>query len=194
MERLQVSDTTDVKRTYSKKFIPLEDVPVDSFDVQNTTVKKSSSRPERPNWLLTEPNKRPSDLSSMDNNGTTSGASDNKFLSTRIRRDQKDKNGDFRVAKTLRSKSKERKDEVYSVISKAKKSRPILSQIFGGVSLNPSIIDIKLKPTPSESKHIELEEVSQNGFSEDKDDDYELLTVTISKLKQSLGKLELKDS
>ncbi|XP_018408916.1 PREDICTED: PDZ domain-containing protein 7 [Nanorana parkeri] len=184
MERLQVSDPHDVKRTYSKNFTPLEDVPVDSFDAQNTTVKKSSSRPERPNWLLTEPIKRSSDLL---NDGSTLGTSDNKSLPTRSRRDQKDKSEDSRVPRTTRSKSKERKVEVYSVINKAKKSRPILSQIFGGVTLNQSNINIKLKPIRSDSNHVEPEQVSQNGFSEDKEEGYELVTVTISKMKQSLG-------
>ncbi|CAI9554989.1 unnamed protein product, partial [Staurois parvus] len=66
-------------------------------------------------------------------------------------------------------------------------SRPILSQIFGGVSLNPSNFDIKLRPIRSDSNHLEPEQVSQNGFSEDKEEEYELVTVTISKTKQSLG-------
>ncbi|XP_072280117.1 PDZ domain-containing protein 7 [Pyxicephalus adspersus] len=187
MERLQVSDSNDVKRTYSKNFTPLEDVPVDSFDAQNTTVKKSSSRPERPNWLLTEPIKRSSDMSLKSNNGCISGTSDNKSLPSRSRRDLKDISEDSRVSRTTRSKSKEKKHEAYSVISKAKKSRPILSQIFGGVSLSPSNIDIRLKPIRSDSKYIEPEQVSQNGFSEDKEEEYELVTVTISKMKQSLG-------
>ncbi|XP_073452267.1 PDZ domain-containing protein 7 [Aquarana catesbeiana] len=183
MERLQVSDPNDVKQTCPKNFTLLEDVPVDSFDAQNTTVKKSSSRPPRPNWLLTEPIKR----SSLLNDGSTLGTSDNKSLPTRSKKDQKVKSEDSRVPRTTRSKSKEKKDEAYSVISKAKKSRPILSQIFGGVSLNPSNIDIKLRPIRSDSNLLEPEKVSQNGFREDKEEQYEMVTVKISKTKQSLG-------
>lgn len=186
MERLQVSDPNDVKQTCPKNFTLLEDVPVDSFDAQNTTVKKSSSRPPRPNWLLTEPIKR----SSLLNDGSTLGTSDNKSLPSRSKKDQKVKSEDSRVPRTTRSKSKEKKDEAYSVISKAKKSRPILSQIFGGVSLNPSNIDIKLRPIRSDSNLLEPEKVSQNGFREDKEEQYEMVTVKISKTKQSLGELK----
>ncbi|XP_068111542.1 PDZ domain-containing protein 7 [Hyperolius riggenbachi] len=185
MEMLQVSDTRDVKGTHSRNFTPLEDVPVDSFDAQSTSAKRSSSRPLPSNWLLTEPPKRLSDLSQGSSDGSTSGTSDKK--STRRRKDQKDTSEDTKVSRTTRSKSKERNYEVYSVVGKPKKSRPILSQIFGGVSLNPSNTEIKLKPIKPDTSHQEPEQISQNGFSESKDEEYELVTVAISKMKQSLG-------
>ncbi|XP_075072360.1 PDZ domain-containing protein 7 isoform X2 [Mixophyes fleayi] len=187
MERLQVSDTKDVKRTHSKNFTPLEDVPVDSYDAQNITLKKPSSRPARPNWLLTESTRLSSDLSQASGDGSTSLPGDNTSLPTRSRKDQKDTSDNSKVSRTTRSRSRDKKDTAYSVLNKPKKSRPILSQIFRGVSLSPSNLDIKLKPVTLETNHLETGQVSQNGFSDEKEEEYELVTVTISKMKQSLG-------
>ncbi|KAG9484838.1 hypothetical protein GDO78_008122 [Eleutherodactylus coqui] len=180
MERLQVSDTTTVKQR-QKNFNPLDDVPVDFFDAQNITFSKSSSRPARPNWLLTEPTKSSSDLSQA--------PSDNTSLPTRSRKDQKDSSQNSKASRTTRSRSREKKDNAYSVLNKPKKSRPILSQIFGGVSLSASNLDIKLKPVKLEveTNHVEGDQVTQNGFSDEKEEEYELVSVTVSKMKQSLG-------
>ncbi|KAM4030963.1 PDZ domain-containing protein 7 isoform 2-T2 [Anomaloglossus baeobatrachus] len=184
MDRLQVSDSTSIKRT-QKNFTPLEDVPVDTYDAQNITFSKSSSRPARPNWLLAEPTKSSSDLSQT----SSSLSSDNKSLSMRSRKDQKDSSENSRTSRTTRSRSREKKDNAYSVLNKPKKSRPILSQIFGGVSLSPSNLDIKLKPVKleMETSRVEGDLVSQNGFGEEKEEEYELVTVMVSKMKQSLG-------
>lgn len=189
MQRLQVSNTLNIKRTQSKNFIPLEDVPVDSHDAQNITLSKSSSRPARPNWLLTEPAKSSSDLSQA----SSSVPSDNKSLPTRSRKDQKDSNENSKASRTTRSRSREKKDNAYSVLNKPKKSRPILSQIFSGVSLSPSNLDIKLKHVnlEMETNDLEVDLVSQNGFKDEKEEEYELVTVTVSKMKQSLGKLHI---
>ncbi|XP_073541395.1 PDZ domain-containing protein 7 isoform X2 [Phyllobates terribilis] len=183
MNRLQVSDSTKIKRT-QKNFTPLEDVPVDSYDAQNVTFSKSSSSKAKPNWLLAEPTKSSSDLSQM----PSSLSSDNKSLSTRGRKDQKDSSENSKASRTTRSRSRE-KDNAYTVLNKPKKSRPILSQIFGGVSLSPSNLDIKLKPVKleMETNHVEADLVSQNGFGEEKEEEYELVTVMVSKMKQSLG-------
>ncbi|XP_069836290.1 PDZ domain-containing protein 7 isoform X2 [Dendropsophus ebraccatus] len=185
LERLQILDTRRIKRTQSKTFTPLEDVPVDSHDAQNIPLSTSSSRPARPNWLLTEPTKSPSDLSQA----PSSLSNDNKSLPTRSRKDQKDSSENSKASRTTRSRSREKKDNAYSVLNKPKKSRPILSQIFGGVSLSPSNLDIKLKPVKleMETNHVEAAQVSQNGFAHEKEEEYELVTVTVSKMKQSLG-------
>ncbi|XP_077113196.1 PDZ domain-containing protein 7 isoform X2 [Ranitomeya variabilis] len=182
MDRLQVSDSTNIKRT-QKNFTPLEDVPVDSYDAQNITYSKSSSSKARPNWLLAEPTKSSSDLSQ------TSSSLPSDYKSTRSRKDQKDSSENSKASRTIRSRSREKKDNAYSVLNKPKKSRPILSQIFGGVSLSPSNLDIKLKPVKLEieTNHVEADLVSQNGFGEEKEEEYELVTVMVSKMKQSLG-------
>ncbi|KAM4703243.1 PDZ domain-containing protein 7 [Rhinophrynus dorsalis] len=177
MERLKVPDSRDVKRTHSKNYTPLEDVPVDSYDVQDIPIKKSSPGPVKPNWLLTESTKGSRD----------SLLNEDASYSSRSRKEQKSKNGIPQTPRTSRSKSKEKKNDAYSVLSKSKKSRPLLSQIFGGVSLSPSNIDIKLKPIKKDTKPIETDQASQNGFSVQKEEEYELATVTISKMKQSLG-------
>ncbi|KAM3913356.1 PDZ domain-containing protein 7 [Leptodactylus fuscus] len=184
MEKLQVSDPTNIKKT-KKNFTPLEDVPVDLHDAQNITLSKSSSRPVKPNWLLTEPTKSSSNLSEE----PSSLASDNKSLPTRSRNDQKDSSQNLKASRTTRSRSREKKDNAYSVLNKPKKSRPILSQIFGGVTLSPANLDIKLKPVKLEleTNHIEADMVSQNGFSEEREEEFEHVTVTVSKMKQSLG-------
>ncbi|XP_075698528.1 PDZ domain-containing protein 7 isoform X2 [Rhinoderma darwinii] len=184
LERLQISHTTNIKRTHSKNFIPLEDVPVDLYDSQNITLSKSSSRPARPNWLLTEPTKS-STLSQV----SSSLPNDNKSLPTRSRKDQKDSSENSKASRTTRSRSREKKDNAYSVLNKPKKSRPILSQIFGGVSLSASNLDIKLKPMKLEmvTNPSNTDLVSQNGFSDEKKEEYELVTVSVSKMKQSLG-------
>ncbi|XP_040293480.1 PDZ domain-containing protein 7 [Bufo bufo] len=183
MERLQVSDAPNVKRT-QKNFTPLEDVPVDSCDAQNMTLSKSSSRPPRPNWLLTEPTKSSSDLSQA-----TSSLPSDKSLPTRSKKDQKDLSDNSKASRTTRSRSRERKDNAYTVLNKPKKSRPILSQIFGGVSLSPSNLDIKLRTVklPVETNHVEADQQSHNGFSQQNEEEYELVTVMVSKMKQSLG-------
>ncbi|XP_073411891.1 PDZ domain-containing protein 7 isoform X2 [Dendrobates tinctorius] len=182
MDRLQVSDSTYIKRT-QKNFTPLEDVPVDSYDAQNITYSKSSSSKARPNWLLAEPTKSSSDLSQ------TSSSLPSDYKSKRSRKDQRDSSENSKASRTIRSRSREKKDNAYSVLNKPKKSRPILSQIFGGVSLSPSNLDIKLKPVKleMETNHVEAELVSQNGFGEEKEEEYELVTVMVSKMKQSLG-------
>ncbi|KAM4636715.1 PDZ domain-containing protein 7 [Discoglossus pictus] len=178
MERLKVTDTRQVRRTYSKNYIPLEDVPVDSYSVQDQASKSSSAGPLRPNWFLTEPRKVSSELALQIQDCSTSRLS---------RKDQKGKGGTSQTPRTSRSKSKERKDDAYSVLNKPKKSRPLLSQIFGGVSLSASNLDIKLKPIKKVLKYAETDQASQNGLSNDKEVEYELATVTISKMKQSLG-------
>ncbi|XP_056385829.1 PDZ domain-containing protein 7 isoform X2 [Hyla sarda] len=183
MERLQVTDTRKIKRTQSKNFIPLEDVPVDSHDAQNIPLSTSSSRSVKPNWLLTEPTKSPPDLS------PSSSPNDNKSLSLRSRKDHKDLSENSKASRTTRSRSREKKDNAYSVLNKPKKSRPILSQIFGGVSLSPSNLEIKLKPVKleMETNHVEFDQVAQNGFSNEKEEEYEIVAVRVSKMKQSLG-------
>ncbi|KAG8551557.1 hypothetical protein GDO81_004164 [Engystomops pustulosus] len=183
MDRLQVSDLRNSKRSRTN-FTPLEDVPVDSYDAQNITLSKTSSRPARPNWLLTEPTKSSSDLSQ----GPSSLPSD-KSLPRRSRKDEKDSIENSKASRTTRSRSRERKDTAYSVLNKPRKSRPILSQIFSGVSLSPSNFDIKLKPVrlEMETNHLEADVVSQNGFTEEKEEEFDLVNVTVSKMKQSLG-------
>ncbi|CAH2322907.1 PDZ domain-containing 7 [Pelobates cultripes] len=181
MERLNVSDSREVKRTHSKKYTPLEDVPVDACNEQNVTLKKSSSRPLRPNWLLTE-STNPEDASLA-----PSLHSETMTLPARSKKEQKHQNGTPQTPKTTRSRSKERKDDGYSVLNKPRKARPILSQIFGGVSLSPSNLDIRLKPLKQDTSFVEINQSSQNGFTSEKEEEYELTTVTISKMKQSLG-------
>ncbi|XP_053548926.1 PDZ domain-containing protein 7 [Bombina bombina] len=175
MERLKVADSKEIKRTYSKNYIPLEDVPVDSYNVENQPLNTSSSGPIRLNWFLTEPRKVSSELAMQLHDSSTSRLSHKK---------QKDKNETSHTQRTTRSKSKERKDDVYSVLNKPKKNRPLLSQIFGGVSLSASNLDIRLKPVRKDMKNVET---IQNGVSNENEEEYELATVTISKMKQSLG-------
>uniref|UniRef100_A0A8C5R5E9 PDZ domain-containing protein 7 n=1 Tax=Leptobrachium leishanense TaxID=445787 RepID=A0A8C5R5E9_9ANUR len=181
MERLNVSDSREVKRTHSRSFTLLEDVPVDSCNEQNASSRKSTSRPARPNWLLTE-------STNLDDSHVSSTVlAEPMTLPARSKREQKHTNGVPQTPKTARSRSKERKEEGYSVISKSKKSRPILSQIFGGVSLTPSNLDIRLRPVQQDTSRGAANRMTQNGFNGEKEEEYELATVSISKLKQSLG-------
>ncbi|KAE8590532.1 hypothetical protein XENTR_v10018099 [Xenopus tropicalis] len=176
MARLKVPDTKDGRRTIAKSFTPLEDVPVDSYSEQSVASKQSSPTPVRPNWLLTEPTKVSSDAVFKEDIS----------LSSKNKKEEKSKNGAFQTLRATRSKSKERKDDAYSVVNKSKKSRPLLSQIFGGVSLSPSNIDIKLKPIKKEIRSEQTDHSEQNGHLE-KEEECDVATVTVSKLKQSLG-------
>ncbi|XP_075468571.1 PDZ domain-containing protein 7 [Ascaphus truei] len=189
IERLKVTDSRDVKRIHSKNYTPLEDVPVDSYTVQNVPLKTSSCGPIRLNWLLTESTKTSSDSACTErpNDSSTSFLNEDASLHSRSRKEQKTRNETPQTPKTTRSRSKERKDEAYSVLNKPKKSRPILSQIFGGVSLSPSNLEIRLKPITRDTKYVETEQETQNGLSNEKEEEYEQTTVTISKMKQSLG-------
>ncbi|OCT71670.1 PDZ domain-containing protein 7 [Xenopus laevis] len=176
MARLKVPDLNNGRRTISKNFTPLEDVPVDSYGEQRVASKQSSPNPVRPNWLLTESTKVSSDAVFKEDIS----------LPSKNKKEEKSKNGVLQTLKAARSKSKERKDDAYSVLNKSKKSRPLLSQIFGGVSLSPSNIDIKLKPINKEVRLGGRDHSEQNGHLE-KEEEYEVSTVTVSKMKQSLG-------
>ncbi|KAG8435362.1 hypothetical protein GDO86_013356 [Hymenochirus boettgeri] len=178
MARLKLSpDSIQVKRTHSASFTPLEDVPVDSYDVQGVALNQSSPSAIRPNWLLTESTRVSSEL--LFKEETT--------LSSKSKKEQKSKNVTSQTTRTTRSKSKERKEDAHSVLSKSKKSRPLLSQLFGGISLSPSNVDIKLKPIHKDNGQSEIDPAKQNGFGHENEEEYEVVTVTISKMKQSLG-------
>ncbi|XP_053305918.1 PDZ domain-containing protein 7 [Spea bombifrons] len=183
MERLKVGDSLVVKRTHSKNYTPLEDVPVDSYNVQNTSLQKSSSKAAKANWLLTES----TSLAEGATDSPPSLPNETRTLPSRSRKEQKSKKMTFQTPRTTHSRSRERKADVYSVLNKPKQSRPILSQIFGGVSLSSSNLDIQLKPLRRDTELTTTEQTSQNGFSNAKEEEYELATVTISKMKQSLG-------
>ncbi|KAM8924815.1 PDZ domain-containing protein 7 [Pelodytes ibericus] len=179
MQRLKVTGSGDVKQTHLKNYTPLEDVPVDSYNVQNTGLKKTSSRPARPNWLLTESTNLDDASHSLVNETMT--------LPARSRKEQRTTTKASQGPRTTRSRSRDKKDDAYSVLNKPKKSRPILSQIFGGVSLSPANLDIRLKPLSKETKEVQEVQSPQNGFSSEKEEEHDLATVTISKMKQSLG-------
>uniref|UniRef100_A0A4W3K417 PDZ domain-containing protein 7 n=1 Tax=Callorhinchus milii TaxID=7868 RepID=A0A4W3K417_CALMI len=168
-EKLKISMSLD-KESHPKSFTTLEDVPVDVYTTDNTSLKSASASPVRSNWLLAESIRTPElPTTTRQDNGTVAA----KLHSVEKVDAQSAKTG---TTKSTHSKTKSEKAEktkevpLYSIVNKPRKSRPLLTQIFGVTS--PVAQRMKKKWTGS----------AQNPRPE-----YELRTVEIAKMKQSLG-------
>lgn len=164
------------RRTHPQSYTPLPDVPVDAYN--SHIASSSATGGEQANWLLTKPRK----------------TSVNPTVLTQEAATQYVEQGDGRPGRgrlctpksshgkgTAHKEAQSTKETLYSVINRPRRARPLLSQIFGEV-----------QPT---SKGVQAEredrvsgDLVQNGPSDIQEKEYKLLTVRVSKKKQSLGK------
>ncbi|XP_048464888.1 PDZ domain-containing protein 7a [Rhincodon typus] len=198
IERLRISSSPQ-KENNINSFTALEDVPVDSYNTDSTSFKTASSRPVRSNWLLTESFRTP-ELPSAAKLGVTTTQSEQTG------------NGKSNNQETIKEKTEKIKDSpLYAVVNKSKKARPLLDQVFretSSVSNNSREMENtnihSQNCLEEEPVYAETGEFLENGHAgristseeikarlvkstEKKIKESELVTVNISKMKQSLG-------
>ncbi|XP_071319531.1 PDZ domain-containing protein 7-like isoform X2 [Trachinotus anak] len=183
LEKLSLSGPRGSKERAhaSSSFTPLLDIPVDGYNTEPRHLRPPSASPMLPNWLLAR-NDSPhpplrTDIgtirsvhfdevslhSTSDRAGTERGRSPFSNGHSKIK---KEKSGD-------RSK-----DTVFTLQSAARRSRPLLSQVFGSSS------DQQVGSEQMNGRQAS----SENGLGgSDPEQEYKLKTVSISKTKQSLG-------
>ncbi|XP_051883646.1 PDZ domain-containing protein 7a [Pristis pectinata] len=208
IERLKISASLRQENN-RKPFTALEDVPVDKYDIDSTSFKPVSRSPVRSNWLLAE-SYRTAELPSaakQNANTTESEVLDKQSGNGKTRGTTKSNHH-----KTEKEKTEKNKDlPLYSVVNKSKKTRPVLDQVFGETlpsskgtlhRVNTTIDgQDELKEEPI---YAEIKEFLENGHEERKNindgiktktvkstenkvQEFELVTVKVSKMKQSLG-------
>lgn len=161
----------------SRSFTPLLDIPVDGYDADSRDLRSPSGSAMLPNWLLARSDGSRSPLRT-DIGTIRSVHFDEVSLHAASERGRSPfRNGH---SKSKKEKSGDRSAEtVFTLQSAARRSRPLLSQVFSS--------------RPDE--HVESGQMnghqasSENGLNgSDPEQEYELKTVSISKTKQSLGK------
>ncbi|XP_072413177.1 PDZ domain-containing protein 7a isoform X3 [Chiloscyllium punctatum] len=198
IEKLRISSSPR-KGNNIKSFTALEDVPVDSYNIDSTSFKTASSRPVRSNWLLTETFRTPElpSAAKQDINTTQSELAGN---------------GKSSHQETIKEKTEKIKDlPLYSVVNKSKKAQPLLDHVFK----ETSSVSFYSKETENTNVHsqncfeeepiyaeidksLENAHAERNNTSEEiktglvkstekKIQESELVMVNISKMKQSLG-------
>ncbi|XP_043569014.1 PDZ domain-containing protein 7a [Chiloscyllium plagiosum] len=196
IEKLRISSSPR-KGNNIKSFTALEDVPVDSYNIDSTSFKTASSRPVRSNWLLTETFRTPElpSAAKQDINTTQSEPAGN---------------GKSSHQETIKEKTEKIKDlPLYSVVNKSKKAQPLLDHVFK----ETSSVSFYSKETENTNVHsqncfeeepiyAEIDEFLENAHAErnntseetglvksteKKIQESELVMVNISKMKQSLG-------
>ncbi|XP_059508935.1 PDZ domain-containing protein 7a isoform X2 [Stegostoma tigrinum] len=197
IKRLRVSRS--LKENNIKSFTALDDVPVDSYNADSTSFKTASSRPVKSNWLLTESFRIPELPSAAKLNVNTNQS-------------EQTGNGKSNNQETVREKTEKIKDSpLYAVVNKSKKARPLLDQVFketSPVSNNSREMENtnihSQNCLEEEPVYAETSEFLENGHArrintseeikarlvkstEKKIKESELVTVNISKMKQSLG-------
>ncbi|XP_044034663.1 PDZ domain-containing protein 7-like [Siniperca chuatsi] len=167
----------------SRSFTPLLDIPVDGYNTEARDLRPPSASAMLPNWLLARSDdSRPplrTDIGTIrsvhfDEVSLHSTSSKGDTASERGR--SSFRNGHFK-GKKEKSGDKS-KETVFTLQSAARRSRPLLSQVFSS----------------SPDQQVGSEQVnghqasSQNGLNgSDREQEYKLKTVSISKTKQSLG-------
>ncbi|RXM31794.1 Whirlin [Acipenser ruthenus] len=188
MEKLKLSGLQDIKQLPSKAFTPLEDVPVDSYTTESSSSKQTAAAsPMRSNWLLTESAQSTEQATthktdigtvrSVHYDGVSlQSAADKSYTTSERGRSVSKKTGQ---TKTKKEKGEKSKDSLYTVVNNPKRSRPSLSQVFGGTG----------SPRGEElvNGHPASTVTGLNGTTSIPVQEYEQTSVTISKTKQSLG-------
>uniref|UniRef100_A0A8C6Y364 PDZ domain containing 7 n=1 Tax=Naja naja TaxID=35670 RepID=A0A8C6Y364_NAJNA len=175
MERLQLSPRRG--QTQPQNYTPLADVPVDSY-IPNR-VSSSVSSGKEPHWSLTKPTK--SSMSSL------------HTVSSQV---QSLQHGDGQPGRERPPSSKlshrqavawgphgeimPASDTLYSVINRPRRARPLLSQLFKETSATSDVMHAEMGDEIPEN-------LLQNGPNDKEVEEYELVTVSLSKNKQSLG-------
>ncbi|XP_029466108.1 PDZ domain-containing protein 7 [Rhinatrema bivittatum] len=188
MERLKVSDAQHYKLTHSKNYTPLEDVPVDSYALRSLSFQAPATSPTKPNWLLTESPKT-SKLSARSGPSAPHQSVQAEEVSLHAAEmgsvlHDRGKQGTPK-SKPITANTKDRPTGIPPVLNHPKKSRPPLSEIFEGSSPSQwSTQEVQKLPRMQAAGSDEL---SPTCHSERLEEVYELTTVTVSKMRQSLG-------
>lgn len=155
----------------SRSFTPLLDVPVDGHNAESRDPRAPSASSSLPNWLLARSDDPRPPLRS-DIGTIRSVHFDEVSLHSASERGRS-------PLRSSHSKSKKEKSGVFTLQSAARRSRPLLSQVF---SSSPG------RPVGSEQMngHRSLSENGLNGSEPEQE--FQLKTVSMSKTKQSLGK------
>ncbi|XP_078080473.1 PDZ domain-containing protein 7a [Mustelus asterias] len=203
IERLRISGSPQ-KESKTKSFTALEDVPVDSYNTDSTSFKSASGSPVRSNWLLTESFRTPELPSAAKQDVSTIQSEKSGNSKTGITK--------LSLQKTKKEKSEKVKDlPLYSMVNKSRKTRPLLDQMFEETLPASSNSRDKVNTTTQgqngleeEPIYAEIDELLENGHTERKStcegvttrlvkstekkiQEYQPVTVRISKMKQSLG-------
>ncbi|XP_055502962.1 PDZ domain-containing protein 7a [Leucoraja erinacea] len=208
IKRLKISASIQQENN-QRRFTALEDIPVDRYDMENTLYKLASRSPVRSNWLLAESCQTAVQPSApkQDANTIQSEVLDKRPGNGKTRGSTKSKQH-----KTEREKAEKNKDTpLYSVVNKSKSTRPVLDQVFEKTLPNSNKA-LRSVTTTRESQnelkeepvYAEFQELLENGHEERKNinegittrmgksaenkvQEYDLVTVKVSKMKQSLG-------
>ncbi|XP_038629007.1 PDZ domain-containing protein 7a isoform X1 [Scyliorhinus canicula] len=203
IERLRISGSPH-KESNTKSFTALEDVPVDSYNTDNTPFKPAADSPMRSNWLLTESFRTPELPSAGKQDVNTIRSEESGNSKTGITK--------LNHRKTKKEKTEKVKDlPLYSMVNKSGKTRPLLDQMFEEILPAPSNSREKVNTSiqgqnglEKEPIYAEIDEFLENGHADRKSTsqgittrsvkstekkilEYEPVTVKISKMKQSLG-------
>lgn len=179
LEKLSVSGPRESReRSHaSRSFTPLLDIPVDGFNTESRDLRPPSASPMLPNWLLARSDDSRPPLRTDIGTIRSVHFDEVSLHSTSERGRSPFRNGQ---SKGKKEKSGDRsKETVFTLQSAARRSRPLLSQVFHS---SPD------QPVGSEqvNGHQASSENGLNGSNPKQE--YKLKSVTISKTKQSLGK------
>ncbi|KAM6964641.1 PDZ domain-containing protein 7-like [Tautogolabrus adspersus] len=156
-----------------RSFTQLLDIPVDGYDTESRDLRPASASPTLPNWLLTRSEDSRPPLRTDIGTIRSVHFDEVSLHSTLERRRSPSRNGHTRGRKKSTDGSKE---SVFTLQSAARRSRPLLSQVFSSDQQTGS---------QQVNGHRVQSENRLNGSEPEQE--YKLKTVTISKTKQSLG-------
>uniref|UniRef100_A0A3P8RTE8 PDZ domain containing 7 n=1 Tax=Amphiprion percula TaxID=161767 RepID=A0A3P8RTE8_AMPPE len=157
----------------SRSFTPLLDIPVDGYNTESRDLKPPAASPMLPNWLLAGGgDSRPPLRTDI---GTIRSVHFDE-VSLHSTSDTNSERGRPPFRNAHSKGKKESKDSVFTLQSAVRRSRPLLSQVFGSGSG---------EQVGSEQMNGHQASCESNGTEPEQE--YELQTVSISKTKQSLG-------
>ncbi|XP_058045103.1 PDZ domain-containing protein 7 [Ahaetulla prasina] len=175
MERLQLSPRHG--QTQPQNYTPLADVPVDSY-IPNR-ISSSVASGKEPHWSLTKPTK--SSMSSLHTVSSQVQSLEHGDGQPGRERPPSSKSSHRQaIARGAHGEIMPANDTLYSVINRPRRARPLLSQLFK----EPSATSKELQ---AEMGDEIPENLLQNGPNDKEEEEYELVTVSLSKNKQSLG-------
>lgn len=174
MERLQLSPRHG--QTQPQNYTPLADVPLDAYTPNRVSSSVTSSK--EPLWSLTKPTK--SSMSSL--HTVSSQVQTLEHVQPGRGRPPSSKSSHRQaVAWGPYEEILPAKDTLYSVINRPCRARPLLSQLFKETSATGKVMQAEMGDEIPENP-------LQNGPHDKEEEEYELVTVSLSKNKQSLGK------
>ncbi|XP_028586295.2 PDZ domain-containing protein 7 [Podarcis muralis] len=168
MKGLQLSSSP--RRTHPRGYTPLPDVPVDAYASHSISASTAGGSGQ-PHWFLSKPTK-------MSASPTRAAPPREEAGQPQEQGDGRPGRGRPRTPKSSHGKAtvwgphgevQPAKDTLYSAVNRPRRGRPQLKQLF--------------KDAPA----ADQEGLLQNGPSDVLEEEYELLTVNLSKSKQSLG-------